>query len=359
MMELTVQVDELTAETKWIGRLRDPGYMQESTRYIEVSTIVGALCLRRTNGEQFRQAMVLGAGGGQDEIVVDVSKFAALVGNLEPGEAILKIDGNELSVQSRRRTVRLKGEQYDFPIWPVFQSDQEEPDIVGQSEIRAVLASASTDPTIPALANIRFEGGNMVTTDRFRLSRVTYGSGNIDTVLPSEAAQAFTQDGIVYVDTGIASPTRTPMVRMERGGRILMATKPDIQFPEWKKLINDEQQCQIIVNAKDVIDAVRGKLVTLTVQGKKLTVLSKDTREDGVEVESTVDIIDTLVPYKGKVEVPLEASYLLDAMRAIGGTVIYTMAGANKAVTFTDLSGNNLHLIMPKKFKTERKAAAK
>lgn len=358
-MDMTVQVDELTAETKWIGRLREPGYQHPSTRYIEVSTIVGALCMRRTNGEQFRQAMVLGAGGGQDSIVVDVSKFAALVGNLEPGEAIIKIDGNELSVQSRRRTVRLKGEQFDFPIWPVFQSEQDEPDIVGQGEIRAVLASASTDPTLPQLANVRFEGGNMVTTDRFRLSRVIYGNGTVDTVLPAEAAQAFTQDGIVYVDTGIGAPARVPMVRLDRGGRTVMATKPDVAFPEWKQLIKDEQQCQVIVRAADVIDAVRGKLVTLTVQGKKLTVLSKDTKENGVEVESTVDIIDTLVPYKGKVEVPLEASYLLDAMRAIGGPVIYTMAGTNKAVTFTDLSGNNLHLIMPKKFKTEKKGAAK
>lgn len=358
-MDLIVQADELATETKWIGRLRDPGYMSPSTSYIEVSTIVGALCLRRTNGEQFRQAMVLGAGGGQDSIVVDMSKFAKLVANMEPGEAILKIDGNELSVQSRRRTVRIKGEKFDFPIWPVFVSDQDDPSVVAQSELRHVLASVGTDPTLPQLANIKFEGGNMVTTDRFRLSRITYADEGFDTIVPADAAQAFTQSGIVLVDTGVGSPARAQMVRLQYGGRTLMATKPDIQFPEWKQLITDEEQCVVVVDTKELIDAVRGKLVTLTIQGKKLTVVSKDTREDGVEVEAEVPILETEVPYRGKIEIPLEAGYLLDALRAIDGPVTITTTGANKPVMFTNLTGRNLHLVMPKELKTERKAAAK
>ena len=358
-MDLTVQTDELTAETKWIGRLREPGYLHPSTRYIEVSTIVGALCLRRTNGEQFRQAMVLGAGGGQDSIVVDVSKFAALVGNLEAGDAILKIDGNELSVQTRRRTVRIKGEKFDFPIWPVFVSDQDEPSVVSQSELRHVLAAVSTDPTLPQLANIKFEGGNMVTTDRFRLSRVTYANKGFDTIVPADAADAFTRNGIVFIDTGVGSPVRTPMVRLEYGGRSLMVTKPDVQFPEWKQMIRDEQQAQITVDGTSFIEAVRGKTVTLTIQGKKLTVLSKDHRDDGVEVEATVDVIDNPVPYRGKIEIPMDSGYLLDALRAIDGPVTITTAGVNKPVTFTDMTERTLHLIMPMRMKTERKTERK
>lgn len=316
---------------------------------VQISSVLGALQLRRTDFEQFRESVISANGLGQDTILVDANNLAVQLRKAAK-HAIVDIDDEWLSVELADRTVRLRGAGVEFPAWPEFTPNAEPAAIVTASQVSRVLASVGTDESIPALTAVAFEDGAMIATDRFRLARIAYAKSGFEAMVPGPVLRAFTDSmSLISVEPGTAGPLGKA-VRVSSGGRSIITPMPDVQFPQWRKLVPDQVPISVLVRRDDLVAAAsRADVITLTVKDNN-TLLARGTSNDGdVEVTQAIaaTVLDNdvdLLPF----EASFNAKYMAACLRACGaGAVKFGATEPTKPVVFEDVGKNDLHLLMP------------
>lgn len=346
MKTVTVDAADLATEIKWMTKL---GSSTPPAGVVQVRILLGALQLRRTDLEQYRESLIPGQGADQSCIEVDTVRFSDLMKG-ERGPATVGIDGDHLSIQLPNRILRINSVEADFPEWPVFERGKERAAVLGAKQLSRALTSVTTDDTLPALTNAYFEKGVIYTTDRYRMTRVIYDTDGLTALVPAQALRSFTSGNrVVTVKTGLGSQfgtTDIPMVQMSSGGRTVTVRIPDHSFPQVEHLIPVSPDIKVMFRRSQLIAAASGEYVTLIVDGNSMRVVSSSS-DKVVEIEEKIEVTP-LVESADPFTITLRTKYLHDCLRTMAsGLALLEATGPLKPLMFSDISGTTNHLIMP------------
>lgn len=341
--ELKVDSDKLATEVAWLAKMPTT---EPVTAVIEVTSLLSAVMVRRTCFERYQESIVPAVGIAQASILVDAAKLAAALKTVS-GQVVITIEDGQLRIKDAQRTVRLKtaDEAVAFPPWPAFQGQGRT--VVTTSEMRQALTSVGSNTEFPQLMTVQFDDGKMVTTDRFRLSAITYSQTGFVGTVPAAVLRQFSKnESAVFVEAGTVPGDSDDWVELRSGMRTVTAPLPQVEFPKWRALVPADPLIKVLVPRTALIEAISGEEVNLSVDGEVLTVLSGS---EGIESEQQIKLFQTL---RNDTEEPMAVSmrskYAKDALHALsGGLVVFEATGPRKAVTFRDISEKDLHLVMP------------
>lgn len=340
---VTLDVADLVEELAWIGKLKTGDVA--AIRHVQLSILVGGVQLRRTDYDQFRESLIPVTGGGQSSVLINPARLASLIKPTDR-DATLEITDTGLTITlggRNGRTIRLTGESGadEFPDWPVFDPDGQ-PVALGSPQLARALTSVGVDDTLPMLTAVRFEDGMMLSTNRFRLTRVTFAEHGFTAMVPGAVLRAFaTGTDVVHLERGGG------FVRLCSGGRSIIARELDVDFPKWRQLIPDESVVSAMIQRAELLDAIGGDYVTLTLRANGTMLVCA--ASDGVQVEQTIDTPllsdDEALPFT----VRFTTENLAACLKSIASGVIRFAANPSPRpvmLTGPDQAGD-LHLVMP------------
>lgn len=341
--ELKVDTGKLAAEVAWLNRMSTT---TPETAVIQVTSLLGAVLLRRTCFDQYRESMLPCEGVGQETILVDATKLAAALKTVS-SPITITIDDGKLGIQDSDRIVRLTAAEVEFPKWPRFEGSGME--TVSSRELAHVLTSVGTDDTFPQLTVVTFDDGTMVTTDRFRLSAIAYAPSGFTGKVPAALLRAFTKtDTAVFIEAGTCAGETAQWVQLRAGARAVTAAMPDTEFPQWRNLIPSKPPLQVALPRADLLRAATGDEITLTIDNEALTVTSES---DGVATEQRIKLYKTVRnTLTGPFTVSIRAGYVAECLREIASSLVLLSGTApDKPVMFQNVGGSDTHLVMPVK----------
>lgn len=345
---MTLSARTLADEVSWMTKLRPGPGLNPATKTIEVTAALGALQLRRTDFEQYRETVIPAEGAGQFAAVVDASALLEVARQVRNKRVTIDLVDNKLVVSTAKSTASIGCADVEFPTWPNFEVT-ETGVMLAASQVARALTSVGNDPTLPMLTTVAFDNGTLVTTDRFRLTRITYDKTGFTMLVPGMVLKAFaTGTTVVNVEPGRVAGLGSPLVRLSGGGRSIIATPSGEQFPKWRQLIPDNPPVCVMVRREELLAAIVGTEVTLLFrEDGTVTATSRD--GENLSVDRSIDA--TLIggadlPYS----VTMLAKYLTDSLRGVSSGMVLikvTPGPKPKPVVLQDVSGNALHLVMP------------
>lgn len=341
--ELKVNAETLAAEVAWLAKMPTT---TPATAVIQVTSLLSAVMLRRTCFDRYQESVIPAEGVAQANILVDAAKLAAALKTVS-GTVLITIGDGELGIKDRERTVRLKtaDEAVEFPRWPQFEGTGKA--AVNSREMVQVLTSAGVDESLPQFMTVAFDGGTMITTDRFRLSAITYGPTGFVGTVPASVLRPFAKaDTAVFVEAGTCPNDPDKWVELRSGMRTVTAPMPQIEFPKWRVLLPKDTPVRVLLPKDALFKAVSGEEVTLTVDGETMRVLSQS---DDIDIEQEIKLFQTVRnDLDEPLSVTIRSKYVKDALRALNsGLVLFEGLAANKPVIFRDIQEKDLHLVMP------------
>lgn len=335
----------MSAEASWLSRTADVGP-------IELTSMLGALVMRRTVGGQYRETVLPAMGGSAASVKVDAAKLMMALRRVT-GKITLGITEDGLSIRSANRVVRISSSWADSPAWPLFQADADSV-AIGAVQLARVLTSAGVDESLPALKQVHFAEGLMVTTDRFRLSRVRYADTGFTATVPADAVRAMAgRSGVVDVSLGRCINLPGEWVELSTAGRsVWTATTDGVDLPRWKQLIPQQAPVRVAVRREDLLYATGGDEVTLTLSppdGDDSPMLTMISHSSGMEIEEEVKLVEVIrYDCDGPTTVGLRSRFLTDALVGAGsGLILLDFVNSNQPVMVRGVSENDVHLIMP------------
>lgn len=340
--QLIIVADELAREVSWLNRMPT---VEPTSAVVQITAVVGAVIVRRVSDDQYRESTVSAEGGDQVSITVAASKLLDALKSLE-GSLTITIDDEDLTLESSERkvTIRSASNAVDFPEWPQFTGQGF--GVLLPDNLNQVLTSVGTDDNLPVLKNVAFDNGMMVSTDRHRLSRVTYGESGFTGQVNSASLRAFAKtDTAVFVEAGTVKDR--PWVQLRSTGRICTSPMADVDFPNWRKLIPEDQPLKVVFDREQLLKAIGGTETTLTVSGDSLIVVCENGDSD-IRTEQKVKLYQTVRnEFTEPVSVSISTKFLADCLRGLGSKlVILGITSPTSPVVISDLT-DALHLVMP------------
>ena len=348
MKTVTVNAEDLIREVKWMSRLKDT--VDPASNTMQLRILLGALQLRRTDLNQYRESLIPGSGADQSCIEVDTGIVMDVMKLHKYDRAVVGIDEDRLVIQVGGQIIRVKGvTPGKFPEWPVFVRDKERAAAVGARKLARVMTSISSDDALPVLTNVAFDRGAMYSTDRFRMTRVVYDTDGFTALVPAVALRAFSSgNGMAIITTGtgsVANQTDIPMVRVSSGGRSVVVRIPDGDFPSVERLIPESPTTRVMLHRDVLLAAATGHRTVLTLDGTSLTAIGSDQKGD-VEIEKSVKV--TPIGESAPFTTTLMTKYLTDCLKAMNsGMVLFEATESEKPLAFSDVDQATMHLVMP------------
>jgi DNA polymerase III sliding clamp (beta) subunit (PCNA family) len=351
---ITVAAVKFAAEATWIAKAFPKSGMPIFAA-VQVAVDDGALTLRRSNLDAFATTTLPGTGGTAAVMLVDAGQLAAA---LKGGGGDVKVDFAEdrlrLAVNGRILSLPLldTGDN-DFPAWPQF-TPVGDGVILRSSQLARALTSVSDDDNLPQLGVVKFENGMMVSTDRFRLTRIRYDDAGFTTQIRAQVLRPFAGGGdgeLLRVEHGVGVGDKPPqMVRLSDWGygRVITAPVPDTDFPKYAALIPDPDTTPIaiLLRRRDLLEAVDGENADLIIaEDGQITVRSTELR-GGIEVEQNVGVLRVIRGDGLPLRVRLNSRRLVDCLKGIAaGAVVLLASTPDKPVLV--MFSEDLHLLMP------------
>lgn len=341
---LRVDADQLTKEVSWLSKMPT---VEPTSAVIQITAVVSALIVRRVSDDQYRESTVSAVGGDQVSITVAASKLLDALKSLE-GLLTITINDDGLTLESSERkvTIRSASSAVDFPKWPQFSGQGF--GVLMPDNLTQVLTSVGTDDNLPALKNIAFDNGTMVSTDRHRLSRVIYDKAGFTGQVSSASLRAFAKAGTaVFVEAGTVKDR--PWVQLRSSGRTCTSPMADMDFPNWRKLIPEDQPLQVVFDRERMLRALSGTTTTLTVSGDSIIVVGESEDSD-IQTEQKVSLYQTVQnEFTEPVSVSISTKFLADSLRGLGSKMaVLGITSPTSPVVISDLT-DALHLVMPVK----------
>ena len=341
---LRIAADQFAKEVSWLNKMPT---VEPTSAVIRITAVIGAVIVRRASDDQYRESIVPAVGGDQVSITVAASKLLDALKSLE-GELIITINDEDLTMESpeRKVTIRSASSAVEFPEWPQFEGKGAA--VLMPGNLNRVLTSVGTDDNIPVLKNIAFDNGTMVSTDRHRLSRVIYDKSGFTGQVNSAALRAFAKtDTAVFVEAGTVKDR--PWVQLRSSSRSCTSPMADADFPNWRKLIPEDQPLQVAFDREQMLKAISGTITTLTVGGDSIVVVGENADTD-VQTEQKVNLYQIVQnEFDEPVSVSISTKFLADCLRGLGSKLaILGITSPTSPVVISDLT-DALHLVMPVK----------
>jgi DNA polymerase-3 subunit beta len=198
------------------------------------------------------------------------------------------------------------------------------------------------------LTGVRFDGGVMASTDRFRLSCITYDSHGFDALVPGAVLRAFASgDTVVNVEPGTVGAD-AKWVRISSGGRSVLARQLDCEFPKYRQLIPTELPVQAMIRRDELLGAIGdSEHVTLTLRHDDTMLVCAASRDGDMEVEQEIS-----APLLGDGELPftvrLNSKNLAGCLKGTSAGVLkFAATTSSRPVVLTGAGDGDLHLVMP------------
>lgn len=341
---LRIAADQLTKEISWLNKMPT---VEPTSAVVQITAVIGAVIVRRVSDDQYRESVVSAVGGDQISITVAASKLLDALKSLE-GSLIITINDEDLTLESpeRKVTIRSASSAVDFPKWPQFAGEGF--GVLLPENLNQVLTSVGTDDSLPALKNIAFDNGTMVSTDRHRLTRVTYDRAGFTGQVSSASLRAFAKTNTaVFVEAGTVN--EQPWVQLRSAGRSCTSPMADADFPNWRKLIPEDQPLRVAFDREQMLKAISGVTTTLTVGGDSIAVASENDDSD-IKTEQKVNLYQTMQnEFSEPVSVSISTKFLADSLRGLGSKLaVLGITSPTSPVVISDLT-DALHLVMPVK----------
>ena len=342
--ELRIAADGLAKEIAWLNKMPT---VEPTSAVVQIIAVVGAIIVRRVSDDQYRESSISAVGGDQVSIAVAANKLLDALKSLE-GPLIITINDEDITLESSERkvTIRSASGAVDFPEWPQFAGQGF--GVLLPGNLSQVLISVGTDDNLPALKNVAFDNGTMVSTDRHRLSRVTYDNSGFTGQVSSAALRAFAKtDTAVFVEAGTVKGQ--PWVQLRSTGRSCTSPMADVDFPNWRKLIPEDQPLKVVFDREQLLKAISGTITTITVGGDSMIVVGENADSD-IRTEQKVNLYQTVQnEFTEPVSVSISTKFLVDCLRGLGSKMaIIGITSPTKPVAISDLT-DALHLVMPVK----------
>lgn len=340
--ELRIDADRLAKEVAWLNKMPT---VEPVSAVVQITAVVGAIVVRRVSDDQYRESTIPAAGGDQVSITVAGNKLLDALKSLE-GSLTITINDEDLTLESseRRVTIRSANGAVEFPEWPQFTGQGF--GVLLPDNLNQVLTSVGNDDNLPALKTIAFDNGTMVSTDRHRLTRVTYDKSGFTGQVNSASLRAFAKTGsAVFVEAGTVKDQ--PWVQLRSDGRSCTSPMADVSFPNWQKLIPEDQPLQVVFDREQLLKAVTGAETSLTIDGDSMIVVGENNDSD-IRTEQKVKLYQTLQnEFDKPVSVSVSSKFLTDSLRGLGSKLaVLGITDAKSPVVISDLT-DALHLVMP------------
>lgn len=340
--QLTVPAEQLAKEVAWLNRM--PA-IEPVSAVIQITAVVSAVIVRRVSDDQYRESVVTAVGGDQVSITVAANKLLDALKSLE-GSLTITINDEDLVLESsdRKVTIRSASNAVEFPEWPQFAGKGF--GILMPDNLRQVLTSVGNDDNIPVLKNVAFDNGTMVSTDRHRLTRITYDESGFTGQVNSATLRAFAKASTaVFVEAGTVNDQ--PWVQLRSTGRTCTSPMADVDFPNWRKLIPENQPLKVVFDREQMLKAVTGTEATLTINGDAITVVGENGDSD-IRTEQKIGLYQTLQnEFDQPVTVSVSSKFLVDSLRGLSSKLaVLGITDAKSPVVIADLT-DALHLVMP------------
>lgn len=338
-----IDAEELAKEVSWLNRM--PA-VEPLSAVVQLTAVVSAVIVRRVSDDQYREAIVPAVGGDQVSITVAANKLLDALKSMA-GVLTITINDDDVTLESSERkvTIRSASSAVEFPEWPQFSGQGF--GVLMPSDLNQVLTSVGNDDNLPALKTIAFDGGTMVSTDRHRLTRVTYGENGFTGQVNSATLRAFVKASTaVFVESGTVNGQ--PWVQLRSDGRSCTSPMADVSFPNWRKLIPEDQPLKVVFTREQLLKAITGNEVTLTVNGDSITVVGENTDSD-IRTEQKVSLYQTVRnDFDEPVSVSVSSKFLAECLRGLNsGLAVLGITSPTKPVVVADLTDAPLHLVMP------------
>jgi hypothetical protein len=123
----------------------------------------------------------------------------------------------------------------------------------------------------------------------------------------------------------------------------------DADFPNWRKLIPEDQPLKVVFDREQLLKAISGTTTTLTVNGDSMIVVCENGDSD-IKTEQNVNLYQTVQnEFTEPVSVSISTKFLADCLRGLGSKlVILGVTSPTSPVVISDLT-DALHLVMPVK----------
>lgn len=340
--KLKVDADELAKEVAWLNKMPT---IEPASAVVQIIAVVGAVIVRRASDDQYRESVVSAIGGDQISITVAVNKLLDALKSLE-GSITITINEGDVALESSERKVTLRSaaDAVDLPEWPRFVGQGF--GILMPDTLARVLTSVGNDDNLPALKNIAFDNGMMVSTDRHRLTRVTYDQSGFTGQVNSASLRAFAKASTaVFVEAGTVKDQ--PWVQLRSAGRSCTSPMSDANFPNWRKLIPEDQPLRVVFDREQLLKAITGTETSLTIDDDSITVVSENGDSDML-TEQKVNLYRTLQnDFNEPVSVSVSSKFLIDSLRGLNSKMaVLGITDATSPVVISDLT-DSLHLVMP------------
>ena len=340
--QLKIVADQLAKEVSWLNKMPT---VEPVSAVIQITAVIGAVIVRRVSDDQYRESVVAAAGGDQVSITVAANKLLDALKSLE-GPLTITINDEDLTLESSERkvTIRSASSAVDFPEWPQFAGQGF--GVLLPDNLTQVLTSVGTDDDLPALKNVAFDNGTMVSTDRHRLTRVTYDKVGFTGQVNSATLKAFAKTSTaVFVEAGTVRDQ--PWVQLRSTGRSCTSPLADVSFPNWRKLIPEDQPLRVVFDREQLLKAITGAETTLTIDGDSMIVVG-DSGDSDIRTEQKVNLYKTVQnEFDEPVSVSVSSKFLADCLRGLSSKlVVLGITDSTSPVVISDLT-DALHLLMP------------
>lgn len=156
------------------------------------------------------------------------------------------------------------------------------------------------------------------------------------------ARKVFTGEGVVTVTI-----SKTDIVLTD-GEHLVRSALIGLTYPEWRRVIPQDQPYTVTVDAKTLKDAVTRVIHTagstsnridITIGGGKMLLDCRDNNQAHDEISCEFDGEET--------HIALNATFLKDALSVMEGQVVIGFSDGKSAVTFRPVESQTVHVIMP------------
>jgi|694.fasta_scaffold05332_17 DNA polymerase III sliding clamp (beta) subunit (PCNA family) len=340
--ELKVVAEKLAKEVSWLNKMPT---VEPVSAIVQITAVIGAVIVRRVSDDQYRESIVAAGGGDQVSITVAASKLLDALKSLE-GPLTITINDEDLTLESSERkvTIRSASSAVNFPEWPQFTGQGF--GVLMPDNLTQVLTSVGNDDNLPALKTVAFDNGTMVSTDRHRLTRVTYGQSGFTGQVESASLRAFAKTNTaVFVEAGTVNDR--PWVQLRSTGRSCTSPMADVSFPNWRKLIPEDQPLKVVFDREQMLKAITGTETSLTIDSNSIIVVGENGDSD-IRTEQKVDLYQTVQnEFIEPVSVSISSKLLADSLRGLGSKLaVLGITDPTSPVVISDLT-DALHLVMP------------
>lgn len=285
--------------------------------------------------------------------------FSALVKDLPDGEISLELSGSQILVTAGKGKFKVP----QLGTSPLDPSTLTKPAIVGSvggevfaDAISKVIASASTNNTLPVLNSVKIEAKKdklvLVATDRYRLSKVELPferkideekSLLVPTKVIMDVARAYSKS--LKIEIGMSDTLGfISGDGVETTYRVIGGT-----FPDYNKILTENQMAKVTFDSEEFKGALKrvskfnNEAVKLTISKESITLSNSQTEngEGSEEISASSSLEESFT-------ISYNPQYLASSLNHMSGLVTFSYEGSTKPATLTtEKDKNYLNLIMP------------